>query len=72
MQQISCAGTLVFSFLSNENKITERCCFPAIARFGLYSQEYKAKEGRTGGLRTSSFISWLCHIVAEGMSVAYA
>ena len=72
MQQISYADILVFSFLSNENKITECRCSPAIAGFGLYSQEYKAKEGRTGRLRTSSFISWLCHRLAEGMSVAYA
>ena len=71
MQQISYAGTLVFSFLSKENKITE-CHCSAIARFGLYSQEYKTKEGRTSGLRTSSFISWLCHRLSEGTSVAYA
>lgn len=72
MQQTSYAGTLVFSFSSNENKITECRCSPAMARFSLYSQEYKAKERRTGGLRTSSFISWLCYRLAEDMSVVYA
>lgn len=60
MQEISYAGTLVFSFLSNENRITDCCCTPAPARFGLYFQEYNTKEGRTGGLRTSNLISWLC------------
>lgn len=65
--QVSCADTLVFSFLSNENKVTKCCCSPAIARFGLCSQEYKAKEGRTGCVRTSSFILWLCHRLTEGV-----
>lgn len=60
MQEISYAGTLVFSFLSNENRITDCCCSPAPARFGLYSREYSTEERRTGGLRTSNFISWLC------------
>lgn len=55
--QISYAGTLIFSFLSNENRITGCSCSPAPERFGLYSQDYNAKEGRTDGLRIFSLLS---------------
>lgn len=56
-----CRHVHIFIFIKQKLiRITDCCCSPAPARFGFYSQEYNAKEGRTGGLRTPSFVSRLC------------